>query len=99
MKMSDLLKLLRDRNFCPFSAEHAGRVNGKFVLPSNSELRRWCEKGSVCVDGVKMGWQSSIPDEAVCLQFFRGSPSQCTMPLPWGLITETQGVKDGEEKN
>lgn len=74
MKVIEYLKYLRECMCIPSSRE-----GNKLGLPSNAELRRWCRKGSVKINGrfVAAGDEVTQPVELV---FFEGSRSQVTMP-------------------
>lgn len=76
MRVIDLLTDLRERKAIPCSTE--GRKTGE---PSTAELRRWCAKGSVWINGnqAKAGDTVEFPLES--LIFFKGSRRHTTVWL------------------
>lgn len=80
MKAIDFLKYLRDETFCfPFSQEQKGPGRA-FIKPSNAELRRWLQKGSVLVNGKRPGPGDEVEWPIRLLVYFPGSEkSQITV--------------------
>lgn len=75
MKAIDFLKWQRDEMFCcPHTRE--GRLVGK---PSNGELRRWLEKGSVRVNQVRPKVGDLVRWPITDLVFFSRTKSQVTI--------------------
>jgi hypothetical protein len=75
MKAVDFLRWLRDDVFCcPQSRE--GALVG---LPSNSELRRWLDKGTVVVNGKRLGREDTVEWPVTSLVFFQGTDKQVTI--------------------
>lgn len=80
MKAFELLKSLRDRaHVCPRSRER-----GKTGSPSNSEIRRWLEKGSVLINGKRPEPNDLVAFPISQLVFFPGAVSQTT--IVWGSL-------------
>lgn len=50
-----LLKTLRDNHAAPQSRE--GQGSGP---PSNSELRRWCDRKAVIINGMAHAWNDTV---------------------------------------
>ena len=87
MIVIDFLRLLRDKYKCvPRSKEGA-----KLLPPSNSELRRWCKKNGVLINGKIVGATDEVPDWHVWqLTFFpKNDKARCS--VVWeetNIITE-----------
>ena len=65
---------LKSFPFLPPSTE--GKKCGR---PSNSEIRRWLEKKSVIINGVKANYDDEINFPIIELIFFPNSNRKCTM--------------------
>ena len=85
MTAIEMLKGLRDKGWL-LSREH-NPVKHRFVQASNSELRRWCDTGSVVV-AKRSQWKRAvsvgdwIPASAETLILFPKGHT-VTMPIPW----------------
>ena len=73
MRALNWLKELREDGFIPCSKEGAG-----LNPPSNSELRRWCEKGSVIINRRRVRASDIIIWPTRQLLFFSQSPRSRT---------------------
>jgi hypothetical protein len=74
MRAIDYLKYLRERGIGPTSKEGSG-----LGPPSNSELRRWLDKGSVLFNGVRPKPADEVVFPVRQLQFFPGARLQTTL--------------------
>jgi hypothetical protein len=54
-------------------------IEGSHSVASNSERRRWVEKGSLKINGIKVGINDFVPMKIDSLVFFEGSHHQITM--------------------
>jgi len=55
------------------------RLPGCARLTSNAELRRWLQKGSVSINGLRLGPGDEVGFPVHRLVFFEGARSQTTM--------------------
>ena len=69
------IEFLKSLPFLPISVE--GRI--PFHRPSNSELKRWLEKGSVDINHVRPKPHDKIEFPICKLQFFPGAKRQTTV--------------------
>ena len=63
----NVLDFLLGLNCLPQSKE--GRKTG---CPSKSEVKRWCEKGCVLLNGDKVNWRDAVEFPITQLAFFSG---------------------------
>ena len=68
------IEYLKSFPFLPPSAE--GKQVGR---PSNSELKRWLEKGSVIINGVRPKPHDELTFPITNLIFFTSGKRKCTM--------------------
>jgi hypothetical protein len=90
MMVIDWLKLLRDEYKCvPCSKEGA-----KLKPPSNSELRRWCQKNGVLLNGQYAQPKDEMPDWVWQLTFFpKNDKARCS--VQWVEI-HIETIKENE---
>ncbi len=75
-----LLKTMRDM---PMACVPTSREGAKLGKPSNSELRRWLEKGSVQINGCRPKPSEIVRWPISELVYFLGSVSQTTLCACW----------------
>ena len=64
MRLIEYLIWLKIFNAIPYSTERPCR------RPTRSELKRWCQKGAVVVNGERLGHQDVVPFPVASLVFF-----------------------------
>lgn len=72
MRALQFLIWLRDNVSIPCSTE------GKNIIPSNSELRRWLQKQSVIVNGDRIGIDDEVKFPITSLVFHPNGKRKCT---------------------
>lgn len=63
----------------PMSIEkHGYKATGKHEHPSNGELKRWCESGSILINGERVGPQELVDFPIFSLVYFPKSEERRT---------------------